>query len=139
MRPTSAAQWENAHACTVTASPTAYRDAIFVIIIKCGHYTRAAHIYLNKLYVRLLFNMRLLFEGGYYSRVATIRVNTVSTVENSYKTCASTNILNPRKRLAIRCVCVCVTVYNMSQAHHMGTVGNLISVVLFFSRVLRIA
>ena len=49
------------HAHTVTAPPTAYRDVIFVNIIKCGHSTRAALISLNKLYVRLLF------EGGYYS------------------------------------------------------------------------
>ena len=71
MHPASAAQWKNAPVCTVTAPPTTYRDVIFVNIIKCGHYTRAALISLNKLYVQLLF------EGGYYSRESTIRVNTV--------------------------------------------------------------
>ena len=56
--------WENSYARTVTAPPTAYRDEMFVNIIKYGYYTRAVLISLNKMYLRFLF------EGGTIRRVA---------------------------------------------------------------------
>ena len=86
MRPTTAAQWKNEHVRTVTALPTAYHDVIFVNIIKCAQYTRAALISFNKLYVRLLF------EGGYYSSKYGMCV------------CMSTCVY------LYLCVCVCVYV-----------------------------
>ena len=74
MRPASAAQWKNAHAHTVTAPPTAYRDVIFVNIIKCGHYTRATITSLDKQYVWFLFDGGYNLTCGYYSSKYGIRI-----------------------------------------------------------------
>ena len=66
---------------TVTAPPTTYRDVIFMNVIKCCHYTRAALISLNKLYLSgsYFFEQavceRFLFEGGYYSSKYGTRIN----------------------------------------------------------------